>query len=191
MPYIPKKTIDLIVDQGNHYIAQVKRNQPNLFQSIQQAIVEQIPLDYFMEYEKAHGRETFWYVSVYNALNHEKTAEWKNLSRLIHVHRMSINKDKEVHSNRLYISDLYHSNAEFFHQGIRGHWGIENKVHYVKDVVHQEDNNQIYTNNGPVNAAILSTIAMNIHRKNGNDSIKNGQIKFRAIVEQLFGLCRT
>jgi len=107
------------------------------------------------------------------------------------VHRISISEGKEVHSDRLYISDLYHSDAKFFHQVIRGHWGIENRLHYVKDVVHQEDDNQISKDNGPVNAAVLSTIAINIHRKNGNDSIKYGQIKFRAKVKELFGLLRT
>ena len=86
---------------------------------MQQAIVEQTPLSYFEEHEKAHGRETSWYVTVYNALNHEKAMEWKNLSRFIHVHRISISKGEVVHSNRLYISDLYHSDAEFFHKGIR------------------------------------------------------------------------
>lgn len=150
-----------------------------------------MPLSYFEEHEKAHGRDTSWYVSVYNALNHEKAVEWKNLSRFIHVHRISKHKDKQVHSDRLYISDLYHSDAEFFHNGIRGHWGIENKLHYVKDVIHQEDDNQIRLDNGPVNAAVLSTIAMNIHRKNGNESIKYGQIKFRARVKELFKLLRT
>jgi len=169
----------------------VKGNQPKLFQSVQQAIVNQSPLSYFEEHEKAHGRDTFWFVTVYNALNHEKAAEWKNLSRFIHVHRISISKGEEAHSNRLYISDLYHSDAAFFHKGIRGHWGIENRLHYVKDVVHREDDNQIRTANGPVNAAVLSTIAMNIHRKNENDSIKYGQIKFRARVKELFELLRT
>ena len=61
----------------------------------------------------------------------------------------------------------------------------------MKDVIHQEDDNQIRVGNGPVNAAILSTIAMNIHRKNGNDSIKYGQIKFRAMTKELFKMLRT
>lgn len=158
---------------------------------MQQVIVEEEPLSSFMETEKDHGRETWWYVSVFNARNHEKNGEWKNLSRFIHVHRVSIKKGKETHSNRLYISDMYQSAADFFHRGIREHWGIENRLHYVKDVIHLEDDNQIQTGNGPVNAAIMSTIAINIHRKNGNDSIKSGQIKFRAALKMLFLMLRT
>ena len=150
-----------------------------------------MPLSYFEEHEKGHGRKTAWYVTLYNARNHEKAREWKNLSRFIHVHRVATDKGGETHSDRLYISDLYHSDAQIFHYGIRGHWGIENRLHYVKDVVHHEDKNRIRSDNGPVNMAVMSSIAINIHRKNGNQSIKNGQIKFRANVKGLFNLCRT
>ena len=179
------------METKNHYLAQVKGNQPTLYKSVQEAIVNQAPLSYFEEHEKAHGRKTSWYVNVYNARNHEKAMDWKNLSRFILVHRVCTTKGNDVHSNRLYISDLHHSDAAFFHKGIRGHWGIENRLHYVKDVIHKEDDNQIRSKNGPVNAAIMSTIAINIHRKNGNDSIKYSQIKFRAGMQKLFGLCRT
>jgi len=145
--------------------------------------VEQEPLDFFEEHEKDHGRETTWHVTVYNARNHEKAEEWKNLTRFIHVHRKCIEKGEVSHGDRLYISDLYHSNAEFFHKGIRGHWGIENRLHYVKDVIHKEDKNRIRTKNGPVNMATISSIAINLHRKNGNDSIKSGQGKFRTKIK--------
>jgi len=173
----------LIVETGNHYVAQVKGNQPKLFNSIQEAIVKQEPLSFFQEKEKAHGRDTTWDVTVYNARNHQKAEEWKNLTRFIHVHRTCIMKGKVSHSNRLYISDLYHSDAEVFHKGIRGHWGIENRLHHVKDVIHQEDENRIRTKNGPVNMATISSIAINIHRNNGNDSIKDGQMEYRAKIK--------
>jgi len=65
-------------------------------------------------------------------------------------------------------------NAEEFHQGIRGHWGIENRLHWVKDEIHKEDKNKIRCGTGPVAASIFSSIAINIHRKNGNDSISEG-----------------
>ena len=145
--------------------------------------MEQEPLSFFEEYEKGHGRETTWYVTVYNARNHEKADEWKNLTRFIHVHRKCIEKEKVSHGDRLYISDLYHSDAEVFHKGIRGHWGIENRLHYVKDVIHKEDKNRVRTKNGPVNMATISSIVINLHRKNGNDSIKDAQMDARTKIK--------
>lgn len=181
----------MIVGSGNHYVCQVKGNQPNLFKEIQQVIVSQKPVDRFEEHEKDHGRHSSWYVSVFDATLTPQMDEWKNLRRFIHVHKKTIKKGKESHSDRLYISDLFQTCAESFHKGIRGHWTIENSLHWVKDVIHNEDNNRIVKNNGPVNSAVFSSIAINIHRKNGNWSITEGQIKFGTMVDKLFNLFRT
>ncbi len=44
------------------------------------------------------------------------------------------------------------------------------------------------TKNGPINQSIISTIAINIHRKNGNPSITDSQTKFGANVNELFNI---
>lgn len=165
---------------------QVKRNQKTLFDEIQRAIVEQVPLDYFEAHEKDHGRSSSWFITVYNALNSHKTTDWKGLSRFIHVHKRTEEKDKLSHSDRFYISSYYQSSAKYFQQGIRGHWRIENSLHWVKDVIIGEDHNQIRKDNGPVNSAVFSSIAINIHRKNGQYSISEGQMKNSSNVNELF-----
>ena len=165
---------------------QVKRNQPSLFDEIQRAILEQQPLDYFEASEKDHGRHSHWYVTVYNALQSNKNPEWKGLTRFIHVHKNTIKNGQDIHSDRFYISSNPITCAMFYHEGIRGHWSIENSLHYVKDVIHKEDANQIRKGNGPVNSAVFSSIAINIHRKNGNHSITEGQMKFSSNVNELF-----
>ena len=178
MLYMPKKTIKTIVESNNHYVIQVKRNQPSLFEEIQQTLVEQVPLDCFEEYEKDHGRHSHWTVSVYNAMQSSKAEQWKNLRRFIHVHKHTITKEGESHYDRVYISDLFTTGAEYFHRGIRGHWKIENSLHWVKDVIHGEDTNPVRTRNGPINTATFSAIAINIHRKNGYHSISDGQFRW-------------
>ena len=191
MHCIPKKTIEQIIETGNHYIVQVKGNQPSLFREIQRVMVEQKTLDYYQEHQKDHGRHSSWYVSVFDASYSDKANEWKNLRRFIHVHKHTLSKKGESHSDRLYISDLFETSAHYYHQAIRGHWKIENSLHWVKDVVHREDRNRIIKDNGPVNSAVFSSIAINIHRKNDNWSITDGQIKFGTNVKELFQLLRT
>lgn len=186
-----KKTTEQIIDSGNDYTIQVKGNQSTLFQEIQRAIVEQIPLDHYEESEKDHGRQSYWSVRVFDATNSPKAEEWKHLTRFVHVHKFTKQKHKVSESNRLYISSRMETSAQYFHQGIRGHWTIENSLHWVKDVVHNEDKNQIKTNNGPVNSAVLSSIAINIHRKNENHSITEGQVGFNANFNEIFNLIRT
>ncbi len=183
---MPKKTVEQIVDSGNHYVIQVKRNQPSLFSAIECAILTQTPLDSYDEQEKGHGRHSRWTVNVYNAAQDQKANEWKNLRRFIHVHKHTIKKNEESHADRFYISDQFTTDAKFFHQGIRGHWKIENSLHWVKDVVHGEDQNGIRTANGPLNTAVFSAIAINIHRKNGHYSITDGQLYFSDKIKELF-----
>ena len=143
-------------------------------------------MSYYQTSEKNHGRHSHWYVTVYNARQSVKNPEWKGLARFIHVHKNTIKDGQDIHSDRYYISSNPKSCAEFYHLGIRGHWSIENSLHYVKDVILGEDGNQIRKANGPVNNAVFSSIAINIHRKNGNHSITHGQLKFSSNVNELF-----
>lgn len=149
-------------------------------------MVEQEPLDYFEAFEKDHGRHSKWYVTVYNALQSNKNPEWKGLTRFIHVHKNTVKNGRDIHSDRLYISSNPIACATFYHNGIKGHWSIENSLHYVKDVIHGEDGNQIRKGNGPVNSAVFSSITINLHRKNGQFSISEGQMKNSSNVKGLF-----
>jgi len=173
-------------DSGNYYVGQVKRNQGNLFNSIQQIMASQLPIDMFEEEERLHGRQSFWSVSVYNALQDDMRKDWANLSRFVHVHKRTIKNGKTIHSDRLYISNHFESSAEFYHSGIRAYWEIENNLHWVKDVLHNEDSNQIKKDNAPINYSVFSSIAINIHRKNKQKSIKEGQIINSSNVKELF-----
>jgi len=188
---LSKKTVEQIIESGNDYTIQVKRNQPSLFQTVQSAMVNQKPLDYYVEEQKDHGRHSKWFVSVFDATNSPKAKEWKALRRFIHVHKITRSKQKVSHSDRLYISSRYETSAEYYHTGIRGHWTIENSLHWVKDVIHKEDGNRIITDNGPVNSAIFSSIAINIHRKNGFHSITEAQVNAIANFNKLFDQIRT
>src|SRR5436305_1376148 len=47
---------------------------------------------------------------------------------------------------------------------VRGHWGIEGGLHWVRDVVFAEDHSQVRTAYGPVNLAVLRTLAINALR---------------------------
>lgn len=81
--------------------------------------------------------------------------------------------------------------AKEFAKGIRGHWGIENRIHWVKDVNFNEDDNKIKNDNGAVNMAVFTTISLNYLRQNISDSIKEAQILFGQNVKELFFKIRT
>ena len=141
--------------------------------------------------ERNRGKNVCWSVSVYPAHLGPWHRDWLGVKRIIQVCKSVQTKFKKTHSQRYYISDLKYSSALEFYLGIRKHWEIENRLHWVKDVVHKEDRNRIRTANGPINMSIMSTIAINIHRKNGNDSITNGQIKYGSNIKQTLEMFRT
>ena len=57
---------------------------------------------------------------------------------------------------------------------IRGHWLIENQVHWVKDVIFNEDKSKRGELQAARNLSLLYTIIMNVYRSFGFDSIKQG-----------------
>lgn len=54
---------------------------------------------------------------------------------------------------------------------VRGHWGIENRVHYVRDVTYDEDRSQAYTGNGPRVLATCRNLAISVLRLHGHTNI--------------------
>jgi predicted transposase YbfD/YdcC len=190
MRFTPKKTIELIVKNQNHYVAQVKANQGKLLAHIHNTVSTQAVLSQFSTTEQAHGRQSSWQVDVYAALPTKLTQPWLGLSHFVHVHRQRLVKGKLSEVDAYFMSDLSLQAAEFA-QGIRGHWGIENKLHWVKDVVCREDANRIRHKTGAINVAVLGTISLNLHRQAGHNSITEGQIKFGSNVKELAKLIRT
>ena len=69
-----------------------------------------------------------------------------------------------------YISSLQ-ATAESFAKGIRGHWGIENLVHWVKAVVMGEDPAPFAAFNAATNWSIIRNMVINIARHNGYHSL--------------------
>jgi predicted transposase YbfD/YdcC len=134
--------------------------------------------------------------------NHDTTLlkKWTNLNSFIVIEKSVTQKGKRnkkqarelitTQSISYQISDVELSAKEFA-KGIRGHWGIENRIHWVKDVNFKEDDNKIKDDSGAVNMAVFTTISLNYLRQNISDSIKEAQILFGQNVKELFLKIRT
>jgi len=70
---------------------------------------------------------------------------------------------KAEHGRRYYLSSIK-LDAEAFAHAVRTHWGIENRLHWVLDVVFHDDLARLRTDNGPHNMALIRHIAMNLVR---------------------------
>jgi hypothetical protein len=54
----------------------------------------------------------------------------------------------------------------------RGHWGIENKKHYIRDTVYREDGNQTWRGNGPQSLASFRNFATSLFALKGIKNVK-------------------
>lgn len=170
---MPKKTCQLIIDSGNDYLIAVKSNQPRLYQQIQVNIQLARPTSIDTSVDKTRNRLTMRTVSVFDDLT-DICSDWSGLKTLIQVERRGWRGGHHYHQTAYYISSLI-ATAEVFQQGIRGHWSIENRLHWTKDVVFLEDRCSTRTGFAPVNCSIIRSIAINILRHYGFSSLTVAQ----------------
>jgi predicted transposase YbfD/YdcC len=113
--------------------------------------------------------------------------QWTQIKSLIRVERVGTRGGKQYHEIVCYISSLI-STAQEFASGIRGHWGIENRLHRVKDVVLNEDNSTIRMGNAPANLSIIRAMVLNLLRRNGYPSITIAQRFLSHDIDKLIAL---
>jgi predicted transposase YbfD/YdcC len=176
--------VKTIVESGNHYLAAVKGNQPRLFQAIQQHFT---PEDTFEQINSGHGRIEKRRVSISQACL--SLPEWLEMTTIIRVESQRQTKHKREFSTRYYISDLKETAFQFY-QRIRGYWGVENRVHYVRDVTQGEDKSRIRTTPLPQILAIARNLAINLYRDAGFNNMAQAQRKCQFGLEHILTLFR-
>lgn len=169
---------------------QVKGNQPSLLATIVEHTAQQTPYAQHTTQEKGHGREEKRCVMLYDIPKpiKEQLKGWTGIEQFVKVHRTGIRNQTPFQETAYFITSTRSKKVKQIAKGIRGHWGIENRLHWVKDVVMNEDNNKIKGNNAPENQSILKNIAINIYRNNGHQSIKYATIAFANLINELMQL---
>jgi len=186
MPYTAKKTTKLIIEGGNDYVITVKGNQPRLLTQLKTIAKAQKPWERFVDIEKARGRITCRIVKVFTELKNIDL-DWVGAQSLIQVERIGIRSGKKYLQTNHYISSLV-SKATTFANGIRQHWGIENRLHWVKDVIFSEDNAPLSNYNAATNWSIIRNVAINLARKGGYDSLTKAERFLAHDIDKLFSL---
>ncbi|BAY25323.1 transposase [Calothrix sp. NIES-2100] len=162
----------------------VKANQKRLYEQIQLTTAQAIPVSVDITTEHRSDRVTTRTVSVFDDLS-DISSEWVGLARLVKVERFGTRAGKPYHQIAYYIS-TQSLNAAQFAQGIRGHWEIENRLHWVKDVVFEEDSSLVRLGNAPANLSIIRNLAIAIFRYNGYSSITTAVRMIGHNLEQIF-----
>jgi len=175
-----KAIAQTIVAGGGDYILAVKDNQPTLHAEIHAAFAQAPPPRSAREYrttETGHGRHEHRAVRVLPARGHLSAAQataWLGVLSVVRVTRVVWCQAPGVGSTqvRYFLSSL-RPNARRIASAIRGHWSIENGLHWVLDVVFREDARRIYDRTAAENVALLNRLALSLLREDpGKSSMK-------------------
>jgi predicted transposase YbfD/YdcC len=150
------------------YILAVKENQPALYEDIR-GYFEYLESKegrkepcgrWNSDLEKDHGRLERRSIAVVTELGWlEGSKAWKDLSAIIRCRCSRTVGEQTAVTDRYYISSMV-TGAETFAALIRGHWSIENRLHWSLDVLFREDASQVKKGNAPLNLNILRKIAL-------------------------------
>ena len=163
-----------IVQQGGDYVLALKGNHPTLYREVHDTFQDAAEDGYqevrhgvVQQVAKAHGRiETRRYTLItepeYLAYL-DPTHQWQGLAAIgmVQTERQTAT---ETTTERRY-SLTSHTDVARFAEAVRGHWGIENRVHWVLDVVFHEDQSRIRVGHADQNMAVLRHIALNMVRQ--------------------------
>lgn len=96
--------------------------------------------------------------------------KWPELNSLIEINsERVIKKTGEISSEKRYYISSCKDSAEDLLEAVRGHWEVENKLHWVLDVVFREDDCRSRSGYSPENFSMLRQFALNLIKKEPSD----------------------
>lgn len=162
-----------IIERRGDYVLAVKENQPQLHQQVQ-ALLDEAWLEDFAgmahdrceDTDAGHGRiETRRVVCTPEVQWLRCRDEWPGLRSVAVVESTRIVGAATSTERRYFISSLDGTNAATLARAIRGHWAIENQLHWSLDVSFREDDSRVRTGHAAENFSRLRRIALNLLRR--------------------------
>lgn len=166
---MPKKTVERLVAQGNDYLITVKGNQPKLMQQFQDASANLTAHSQTVHLDTSHGRVVQRTTQVFTAPP-TLAQTWAKARSLVVVYRQGRREGRTFATTSFYLTSLSASALEVA-LGVRQHRDIENGLHWVRDVVFQEDAAPFAHITPALNWSILRSIALNLFRAHGYHSL--------------------
>ena len=164
----------LVEEKNADYLLVVKDNQPTLFSELNALPWAEVPLAH-IECDRGHGRTERRTIQVLPAPD---TITFPHAAQAFLVERyvtdLHDNPTSAVAVLGLTSRPAERANPKQIATALRRHWGIENGLHYVRDVTFAEDASRIRTGSGPRIMATLRNLAIAVLRRAGYTNIAEG-----------------
>lgn len=176
-----------IIDGGGDYIFSLKGNHGTLHEDVKLFLDDAIErnfrgtqYDFHKTVDGGHGRiETrrIWCTNKIEWL--QERSAWAGLKSITAVDSERTENGKTTVERRYFISSHDGLDAEFMAKAIRGHWGIENSLHWSLDVSFREDDSRIRRGHGAENLSRLRRMSLNLlkEEKTAKVGIKGKRLK--------------
>lgn len=173
-----------IIERGGDYVLALKSNQPTLYEDVRTFFDEAtrrawrgIEHGYDEHTDGGHGRielRRLWCTSDVAWLANQ--TKWKALRTIAMVESRRIVGESESVERRYYITSLP-AQARLLVAAVRGHWSIENQLHWVLDMSFGEDRIRVRKAYAPENLGLLRRIALNLLRQGASRGSVKGKRK--------------
>ena len=172
-----------IIAQGGDYVLALKGNQETLAAEVEEAFIDAdandyvgVESDFYETVERGHGRlETRRYYTLGDLSGVPRSALWESMNMVGMVESRREMAGKVTFETRYYIGSIGTS-AERFARATRGHWGVENGLHWNLDISFREDECRVRDPIARENLAVLRHIALSRLK---NDDAKLGMLNKR------------
>ena len=164
-----------VIEGGGHYVLAVKENQPTLHEKVKLLLDDAILDDFdgmtfqrHPEVDGGHGRietRTTWVTTDVHWLGEELLDKWPGLASVAVVECVREDQSpggEKSTERRYFISSRKTADAKDMAAAVRGHWSIENKLHWQLDVSFNEDQRRIRKHHGAENFSRLCRLALNL-----------------------------
>ena len=161
-------TAVLITAAGGDYVFTVKANQPKLYAACKHLPWRQVPAHSCLQ--TGHGRQVRRTIKVLTApTDLPGWVDFTGAVQVAQIRRTVTRKGKKTVEVIYVITSADHRAAPppVLAAWVQGHWGIENRLHWVRDVDFDEDRSQVRTGTGPQIMASLRNTAISLLRLAG------------------------
>ncbi|WP_328760375.1 ISAs1 family transposase [Streptomyces sp. NBC_00271] len=155
-----------LTSRGAHYVAVVKKNHPGLYAQVGKLPWRDIPLGHRTR-DHAHHRDEIRRLKV-AAFRHIDYPGARQAIQVVRWRRdLSTGKLTIERVNLITSLSVFDATCTELATWVRGHWGIENLLHHVRDRTFREDDSKVRTGNLPRTMASLRNLAISVFRQDG------------------------
>ena len=166
-----RSIVDKIIEKKGHYFLGVKDNQPALKEVVEDA---------FLFHRVLH----IYLIKQLRSIEDEEIlSRWNGLKTIVEITSTVDYGDRTAVTKRYYISDEDYPQAAYYNMLARGHWAIENNLHWMLDVTFKEDASRARKGFAAENLSLVRKMALQVVKQH-NDKRSIKKRLFRAALSQ-------